>query len=348
MTDPAQPGRTPPLPPDNPVLVEVWRGEFLESRHRGAVAVVDLAGDVVFAAGNIEVPVYPRSSLKPLQALALLETGAATRFGLDGSHLCLACASHNGEVEHARRVGEWLAHVGLSATDLECGAHPPYSDIARDELARAGRAPDVLQNNCSGKHAGFLTTARHLGQDHRGYVNPDHPVQRRVTDVVEEVCEYRVTDTTPGVDGCGIPVYGFPLLHLARAFARFAPGAQEADARSRARRSIVEGIVGHPYLIAGSGRFCSRVILAGGGQAIMKTGAEGVYTGTLLGEGLGIALKIDDGATRAAEVLMAAVLNRFARDADYRAVLSAEANVVLRNAAGREVGAVRAPSIATL
>ncbi len=346
MTETVESGR-PSASPDNPVLVEVWRGEFLESRHRGAVAVVDFKGGVPLAAGNIDVPVYPRSSIKPLQALALLETGAAARFRLDGSHVCLACASHNGESEHAHRVGEWLARIGLGADDLECGVHPPYAERARDELVRTGRAPDALQNNCSGKHAGFLTVARHLAQDHRGYLDPDHPLQRLVTASVEETCEYRVSDTRPGVDGCGIPVYGYPLRHLARAFAGFSPASLGPDARSRARQAIVDGIVAHPYLIAGEGRFCSRVIEAGRGRVIVKTGAEGVFTGTLLEEGLGIALKIDDGATRAAEVAMAAVLARFCRDDGLRTALSRETGVVIRNAAGREVGAVRAPSIAT-
>ncbi len=336
------------MPPDNPVLVEVVRGDFLESRHRGAVAVVDARGGTVFEAGSVDVPVYPRSSLKPLQALALIETGALAKFNLDGSHVCLACASHNGEVEHTRRVAEWLEKISLSAADLECGTHPPYSEEARCDLARAGAGITPLHNNCSGKHAGFLTVTRHLGIDHHGYIEPDHPLQQMITDTVEETCGYPIRNAAPGVDGCGIPVYGIPLRRLATGFAGFAPSARGSGARAKARSTIVESIVENPYLIAGGGQFCTRVIAASGRRAIIKTGAEGVATGVLLEEGLGIALKIDDGATRAAEVLAAAMLARFSRDPEFKSVLDNEVRVPTRNAAGRDVGSVRASSIATL
>lgn len=331
---PSNPGRA------NPVVVEVQRGDFVESRHRGAFCVVDAGGDIVLAAGDVTSPIYPRSSLKPLQALALLETGARDRFALDGSHVCLACASHNGESEHTRRVGAWLERIGLSVDDLECGSHMPYAQAAHDALVRADQAPSPLHNNCSGKHAGLLTVARHLGIDHHGYIAPDHPLQQLVTRGVEETCQVALAGTTPAVDGCGIPVYGIPLYNLASAFTGFADRT-DGDARARARRVIVEGILAHPHLVAGSKRFCSRVIAASSGAAICKTGAEGVFTGTLLDEGLGFALKIDDGATRASEVLMASLLHRFSRRAAFRAVLEAEVAVTVTNAAGREVGVIR-------
>lgn len=335
-------------PADNPVLVEVWRGEFLESRHRGALAVVDAGGDTVLQAGDVGSPVYSRSSLKPIQALDLLESGAAARFALDGGCICLACASHKGETEHTRRVGAWLEHIGLDASALECGAHRPYSDEARDDLVRRGRAPTALNNNCSGKHAGFLTTARHLGIDHHGYIHPDHEIQRRITRVIVETCDFAVDGQTPGVDGCGVPVWGIPLRKLARAFAAFAPAARGSGARAAARGSIVDAIVHNPYLIGGGGDFCSRVIGRGRGAVIVKTGAEGVFTGTLLGEGLGFALKIDDGASRASEVAMAALLEHFAVDADFRAALAGEVDVPMHNVAGRVVGRIVARSPAAL
>jgi L-asparaginase II len=333
---------------DNPVLVEVRRADFLESRHRGAIAVVDCAGNTVFSAGDIDVPIYPRSSLKPLQTLALVESGAMSGFGLDTHHVCLACASHSGEDEHTRWVTDWLAKIGLTTSDLECGSHPPYSEAVRDDMVRAGTRPAPVQNNCSGKHAGFLSVARHMKVDHRHYIDPEHPVQKRVTGIVEEACDFALSGQVPAVDGCGIPVYGIPLRNLAHAFARFAPAARGSDVRSQARGEIVDSILRHPFLIAGSGRFCTRMIEKSGRGAIMKTGAEGVFTGTLLGEGLGIALKIDDGASRASEVLMAAVLRKFTGDDSFAAALDREASVNILNAAGREVGHLTATSIASL
>lgn len=324
----------------NPVVVEVRRGDNVESRHRGSVAVVAAGGDVLLEIGSIDSPVYPRSSLKPLQALALFQTGAASRFGLDDARVCLACASHNGEQEHTRRVADWLEELGLDESALECGAHYPYSDEARNALIRDGVKPGPLHNNCSGKHAGFLSVAKSLGVDHRGYIQPWHEVQRRVVRVVEETCDVSLADVEPAIDGCGIPVYGIPLRNLARAFAAFSPLAAR-DALTSARQAVSSAILRYPYLIAGGGRFCSRVIELSRGRAIMKTGAEGVFTGTLLEEGIGIALKIDDGATRASEVLMASMLGRFTRDEAFRHALAAETSVVVRNAAGREVGSIR-------
>lgn len=326
----------------NPTVAEAWRGSAVESRHRGAVAVVDWRGETLLEIGDVDVPIYPRSSLKPLQALALVESGAVGRFGLDSSHVCLACASHNGENEHTTRVAAWLEAIELDPSALECGAHYPYSEDARNALIRGDIQPTVLHNNCSGKHAGFLSVARCMNVDPAGYIAPDHPVQRLVTRIVEEACEYSLEGAVAAVDGCGIPVYGIPLRNLARAFAGFSPRAQGLGARSESGRIIVESILRHPYLIAGARRFCTRVIEASRGRAIMKTGAEGVFTGTLLEEGIGIALKIDDGATRASEVLMAAVLKHFSPDPSFSAALDGECSVPIENAASRTVGRVAA------
>ncbi len=324
----------------NPVVVEVVRGDRVESRHRGAVAVVDRRGDVVFAAGDIDAPIYPRSSLKPIQSLALVESGAADRFGLGPAHMCLACASHGGESAHTGRVAEWLQAIGLDQEHLECGAHEPTNLAARDELMRSGRAPGRIHNNCSGKHTGFLSVARHMGIATAGYIEPGHPVQRLVTAVVEECCSIDLSTATPAVDGCGIPVWGLPLRNLAAGFAGVSGAAAGGGVRDRARARLVDGILAHPLLIAGSGRFCTRVIANGRGAAIVKTGAEAVFSGCLLKRGLGIALKIDDGATRASEVLMAALLSHFADDPSFAEALRAEAALPLFNAAGARVGGI--------
>jgi L-asparaginase II len=333
-------------PPGNPVLVEVWRGEFLESLHRGAFAVVAANEEIVFEVGDIRSPIYPRSAIKPVQALALVESGALRRFGLDDSHVCLASASHAGEVEHARRVETWLQTIGLDAGALECGAHRPYSQDACDALVRSGIEPTAVQNNCSGKHCGYLTVARHFGEDYHGYIEPDHPVQRLVTRTIEEVCDWPLAGARPGVDGCGVPVHGIPLRHLAVAFAAFSKAPGAGDSRSIARATIRDAILRYPRLIAGQGQFCTRVIEKSAGSAILKSGAEGVLTATLLEEGIGIAVKIDDGAKRAAEVLMASILQRFTSNPSFAECLADESDVAVRNVAGRCVGRIRTVSLA--
>ncbi len=190
---------------DAPVLVELVRGDLVESRHRGAFAVVDAAGKMVASAGDIERPVYARSAVKPLQALPLVESGAADRFGLGVEELALACASHAGTPLHVAKVASFLARAGLAAADLECGGHLPTDLASAQALIRAGEAPSPLHNNCSGKHAGFLATARHLGEAIRGYIEFDHPVQQRVLAAMGGMTGLDLTRAPRGRDGCGIP-----------------------------------------------------------------------------------------------------------------------------------------------
>jgi L-asparaginase II len=325
----------------NPVLVEVTRGEVVESLHRGAAVVVDAAGRVVAAWGQVERAVYPRSALKPIQALALLESGAADAFGLGAEEIALAAASHGGEPEHVERVRAWLARLGLGPQALECGTHPPANAEAAAALVRAGSEPSALHNNCSGKHAGFLTVARHLGVDPRGYIRPDHPVQRLVGRGIEEMAGAVLAAVPCGVDGCGIPVYALKLSALATAMARLAAPEQMPLARGQAARRIVQAMIAHPRLVAGRGRLCSEVMEAAPRLAI-KGGAEGVYAAIVPERGLGIAVKIDDGAGRAAEVAVMAVLVRLgllSRDEQTR--LAPRLQPALLNAAGRVVGALR-------
>lgn len=287
----------------NPVLVEVVRGDAVESRHRGAAVVVDAAGDVEMAWGDSGCPVFPRSAVKPLQALPLIESGAADHFGLGDGEIALACASHAGESEHVRRVEAWLTRIGLTMDDLECGAHPPSNPDAAHALVRAGLAPCPLHNNCSGKHAGFLTTAVHIGAPTKGYIGRDHPVQQAVAEALGRMCGLDMRDMVWAVDGCGIPTFAIPLWATAAGMARLA-----ADEGGAARR-IRAAMAANPYLVAGSGRLCTEIMRAQPGL-LLKGGAEGVYTAMVPDRGLGVALKIDDGAGRAAEVAVLAVLDR--------------------------------------
>jgi L-asparaginase II len=326
----------------NPVLAEVLRGLLVESRHRGAVAVVDADGGTVLALGDVETPVIPRSAVKALQALVLVETGAADRFQLTEQELAVACASHGGEPGHIAAVQSMLARAGLTAAALRCGVHSPLHRPSAEVLFRAGREPSAVHNNCSGKHAGFLCAACALGVAPSGYIEADHPVQREVRATIESMSGFPLTDDRRGIDGCSVPTWAVPLKDLALAFARFGTGHGLAPARANAAARLRAVCAAHPWYVAGSGRFCTEVMTLFGERIFVKTGAEGVFCVALPGQGLGIALKCDDGATRAAEVAAAAIVSRFAalsgpeRDAFERFL-----RPTIRNWNGIAVGAVR-------
>ncbi|MPY70543.1 MAG: asparaginase [Alphaproteobacteria bacterium] len=327
---------------DNPILVEVTRGALVESRHRAAVAVTDAHGRVVLSVGNVGRPVYPRSAIKPIQALPLIETGAAETFGVTEAEIALACSSHNGEVAHVDIVTAWLRRLGLSVGDLECGASLPATEAAQRALFASGGRATAAHDNCSGKHAGFLTVAKRLGAPTRGYVGYAHPVQQRVLGVLEQMTELDLGEAPRGTDGCGIPVIGIPLGNLALAMARLAYPHDQPEARQAACVRVRRAMAAHPFLVAGTGRFCTRVIEASGGRVLAKTGAEGVYCAALPEAGLGIALKIDDGTRRAAELLTGAVLGHLgALDAAARTALADALHPAILSRAGLPVGEIR-------
>jgi len=328
----------------NPVLVEATRGTMVESRHRGAFAVVDAEGRVIASAGDSERPVYARSAIKPLQAIPLVESGAAEAFGLGDAEIALACASHRSEPRHVDTVTAWLARIGCSIADLECGSHLPSNPAALAELLGARGTPHAAHNNCSGKHAGFLTLARHLGLPTEGYIRLEHGVQQRVLGTLESMTGLDLGAAPRGADGCGIPVIAVPLGNLALAMARLANPADQPEPRQAACARIRAAMAAEPFMISGTGQFCTRMISETGGRALVKTGAEGVFCAALPGEGprdaLGIALKIDDGAGRAAEVAMAGLLARFGLlDAGHETLAPR-----LHNRAGTEVGELRPPA----
>ncbi|HKF74454.1 MAG TPA: asparaginase [Stellaceae bacterium] len=318
------------------------RGEMLESRHTGAAAVVDAAGHVVRAWGDVDAPVFARSAIKPLQALPLVETGAADRLGLGNVEIALACASHRGEAMHVETIRRWLERADLGPEDLECGAHAPGNAAAAAALIRASEAPSALHNNCSGKHSGFLTTARHLGEPTRGYIAPEHPVQRRVKVVLEEMSGLDLARAPRGTDGCGIPVVGISLRGMARAMARLAdPKGLSAD-RAAASKRILDAMAAAPLMVCGTGTFNSVVMTVAGSTVRLKTGAEGVYCAVLPGLGYGVALKIDDGASRASEVAVGAILDGLGAFSEaQRAALAPQLRPTIKNVAGREVGEIR-------
>lgn len=326
----------------SPILIEVTRGDLVESRHLGSAVAVDAQGRAAAAWGDPDLVVYGRSAIKPLQALPLVESGAAERFGLGDAELALACGSHGGEPAHVSLGEAWLDRLGLSPAALECGAHPPLHEPSAQALLRAGQAPGAVHNNCSGKHTGMLTHAVHLGEPTRGYIAPDHPVQQRVRAALEAMTGLNLSVAVRGIDGCGLPQYGLPLRALARAMANLAdPSGLPAERRAAVLR-LRAAMIAQPFHLAGTGRFCTDMIQATAGRTLVKSGAEGVYVGILPTQGLGVALKIHDGAARARPVALGAILRHLgALDEAAWATLALHVAPTLRNHAGTPVGLVR-------
>jgi L-asparaginase II len=291
----------------NPVIAEVTRGGVVESRHTGAYVVVDASGKLVASDGDISQAVFPRSAVKAFQCLPLIESGAADHFGFSDEELALACASHNGEAAHVKVAGSMLAKAGMKETQYECGAHWPYDIASQHDMARRAEEPRAIHNNCSGKHAGMLALARELGAPAAGYTLIDHPVQRAVARAMSELCDLDIDAQPHGIDGCSVPTWAIPLRNLALGFARFGSGAGLSEGRQAACRRIIAAVRAHPFMVAGTNRFCTRVMQAVP-RAFVKTGAEGVFCGSIPHAGLGIALKCDDGASRASEAAMAAIM----------------------------------------
>tara|TARA_R110002020_G_scaffold36134_16_gene108669 strand:- start:3755 stop:4759 length:1005 start_codon:yes stop_codon:yes gene_type:complete len=326
----------------NPVLVEVTRGTMVESRHRGMAVVVDGDGKVVMSLGEVATPVFPRSAVKSMQALPLVESGAADRYGFGDRELALACASHSGEPEHMRLAGDMAARAGLSEADFECGCHWSSEQKVLIAQARAGDKPDQLGNNCSGKHAGFLCLSCHAGVDHHGYVGYDHFVQKTVRDVMSELTGAPLGHDNCGTDGCSIPTYAAPLDKIALGFARMASGTGLGPERAKAARRLMAACMAEPFYVAGTGRACTTLMQIAPGRIFAKTGAEGVYCAAIPEKGYGIALKCEDGSTRGAEGMIGAVLARlFADDDELSAKLGDWANKTLKNWNGIEVGKIR-------
>ncbi|MBI2720420.1 MAG: asparaginase [Rhizobiales bacterium] len=283
----------------NPVIAEVTRGGIVESRHTGAFAVVDAVGHVVAQAGDIAAAVFPRSAIKAFQCLPVIDSGASDRFGFTPEEIALACASHSGEPEHVRVARSMLRKAGETEDHYECGAHWPLDMNAHHAVVKGGGEALAVHNNCSGKHAAMLALARQLGADARDYVKLDHPVQRAAAAAMGDICDCDLDRQPVGVDGCSVPTWAIPIRNLALGFARLI-------GRPAGRR-IIEAVRSHPFMVAGSGRFDTE-LMGAVPRVFVKTGAEGVYCGAVSHAGLGIALKCDDGAGRAAEMGMAAVL----------------------------------------
>ncbi len=320
------------------LLCEIWRGDFMESCHLGHAVVCGKDGKIRESWGDPGKVVLPRSSAKMIQALPLIESGAADAFGLGSEQLALACASHEGAAIHTDRVNRWLAGLGLSDDDLRCGRQMPFDRTAKRRIICTDDSPCQVHNNCSGKHAGFLTLGRHLGAGPE-YIDPAHPVQQAVRAAFEDV----TGEDSPGfgVDGCSAPNFATTMEGMARAMAFFACADNGGSRRQSAAARLREAMVAHPDLVAGEGRACTELMQAMGGKVAIKTGAEGVFVAMLPEQELGIAVKIEDGGKRAAECVIAALLVRYGvLQADHPATQK-RMDAVIRNWSGRATGIIR-------
>lgn len=284
----------------NPIIAEVTRGPIVESRHRGAYVVCDMKGAVVVSAGDVSAAIYPRSAIKAFQCLPMIESGAADRFGFTDEEIALCCSSHNGEAEHVRVAKSILAKCQIDEICYECGAHWPSSKEATFELVRHGEKAQQIHNNCSGKHAGMLALAKQLGAATKDYVKLDHPVQTAIAKTIEFLCEVDLSKAPVGIDGCSVPTWAMPLHNMALGFAKL------CDPNNAPYQRIIHAVRSHPFMIAGTGGFDTRVMQAVP-RLFMKFGAEGVFCGCIPHAGLGFAVKCDDGAARGVEVAMISV-----------------------------------------
>ena len=288
-------------------MIELWRGGMLESVHAGHAVICDEKGEVVEAWGDPDAVIFPRSSCKMLQALPLIESGAADKLGLRPDQLALCCASHRGALIHTVRVEKWLADLGLSEADLRCGTQVPSDSEARDLLYSTRTKPCQIHNNCSGKHSGFLSLNKHLGGGPE-YIDIDHPVQRAVKAAFEEVTG--MTSPGYGIDGCSAPNFATSLHALGRAMSYFAAAREGGGTRQDAAHRLLRAMTAYPELISGEDGACTALMRAMGGKVAVKTGAEAVYVAILPEQKRSVALKIMDGASRASEAAITALLVR--------------------------------------
>ncbi len=330
----------------NPILAEAVRGNWVENRHRGAFIIVDADGTVIASGGDVERPVFPRSAIKSMQALAIFDRHAIEKFHHRSEELALACASHHGEDDHVGNVAQFLDRMGLSVADLECGAHMPTNGRARQALRAAGQEPSALHNNCSGKHSGMLSVALAMGVPTAGYVERDHDVQKAVRAAVEYVIGAELTEDRCGTDGCSIPTWAAPLRAWATGFARMATGKGLDEGHAAGAQALFDAATRHPHLVAGIGHLDTLVMEAFKGRVMQKGGAEGVQCGAIRDKGWGYALKCDDGNMAASQAMVAALLLKYADPDDaQRAVLDQFARQPTVNVRKVLVGELRAVGI---
>lgn len=306
--------------------------------HRASLALVDAEGRLVASYGDPRLETFARSSIKPWQTLAMLETGAADHFAFGERELAIITSSHSGEPMHVQLVQAILDRTRLSEPDLRCGAHPPFY---KPEAERLGKNFSQLHNNCSGKHAGMLAACVHKEWDRPTYQSPGHPLQQRIRELVGFDTGVGTEALELGIDGCGVPTFHLPLKSLARAWARVADPDEPRGDRARHLRRVRAAMLGHPDLVAGTGRLDTDFMLAFPGRLIVKAGGEACYGGALLEPALGFALKIEDGHARAVGPLLMRLLEELkVAGPSEKEALAPHWNEPVKNVAGRVVGRI--------
>lgn len=326
--------------------VHVTRGNLTESVHLVDAVLVDESGQTVadFGLGG-KALTYPRSAIKMLQAVSFVESGAYEAYGLSEKHLSLSCASHNGEPAHTELVMNWLGQLQFSEDDMVCGPHFPYDETTSRDLIRQGELPKKRHNNCSGKHTSMLSTLKYLGWDHRGYEAYDHDFQVRLRSLLSELMGEEMHKAPWGIDGCGIPTYGTTLAGMARGLRHMIHADHMHAERKEALRIIRKAVLEYPYYVGGTGDFCSDAMKLSQGHLVLKAGAEGVYAGALLDQGLALALKVRDGNPRAARVATGALLLACkALSEEQFLKLSSHTEPPVKNWAGLTVGKIFVPN----
>ena len=298
-----------------PIIVDLYRGPAVESYHQVILSVVDYRGYQIGYAGNFDFPTFPRSSIKMLQALPFFESGAFDAFGLEHRHLAMACASHESEEFHVKFLDTWLKKLNLPMDALACGPHRPYNKTYSDKITKESKPLNRIMNNCSGKHLGMLTTALHKKEKTEGYHQWDHPVQQRILQTLDILCQHPISKSPSAIDGCGIPTICAPIKNWAMGMAALL-SPQLPPERQRAVRAILEAVTKYPEYMSGSQNFCAQVIRGSESQVIVKSGAEGFYCGLILAKGIGFAVKAIDGHSRAAQAGVGVVLDHFAQLTD--------------------------------
>lgn len=326
----------------NPVTVEVTRGNIVESRHRGLGIVVDGDGKTLLSFGEADAGVFPRSACKAMQALPLVESGAADAYAFGEKELAIACASHSGEDEHVALASSMLERAGRDASALECGWHWSSDQKTLIHQARTLEKPNALHNNCSGKHSGFVCTCSHIGYEVEGYVDYEHPLQQDIRGTMESLTGATLGHDNCGIDGCSIPSYAVPLRGLAHGFAKMVTGQGLEPVRAKASRRLMDACMAEPFYVAGTNRACTKLMRVAPGKIFAKTGAEGVFIAALPERGIAMAVKCEDGTTRAAESMIFALIARyFDKEGETHATLMTTANHALKNWKGTHVGDIR-------
>lgn len=293
----------------NPILVERTRGNIVESFHRGAICAINTAGETILQIGDINQVVFTRSALKLFQSIPLIESGASKHYNFTNAEIAVICGSHNAEAEHLEQVNSILEKVGLNPNSLKCGAQIPSAKDVRNELRQKGLKPSDIHNNCSGKHAGFLALAKYLGLDIDTYLDENHPIQKIIKRTIAEMFELPENSLVLGEDGCSAPNYAVPLWHLALGYKNLMENNLFSEKRKQACETILNVCLENPFLLAGTGRYCTEIIKKSNGTVLGKTGADGVFCMAIPHLELGVAIKIDDGKMGPQYIVAQAIIN---------------------------------------